>query len=101
MAPGRAPHRQEALQNAVKHSRSRHIDVWLGNDASGVELIVRDSGIGFEPSTASQGRGLGLVGMKERLKWVGGELTIDARRAAGTTIRARVPLSFKGQSAAN
>ena len=85
---------QEALQNAVKHSRSRHIDVWLGNDASGVELIVRDSGIGFEPNTASQGRGLGLVGMKERLKSVGGELTIDARRSAGTTIRARVPLNF-------
>jgi PAS domain S-box-containing protein len=87
---------QEALQNAVKHSRSRHIDVWLGNDASSVELIVRDSGIGFDPNPASQGRGLGLVGMKERLKLVGGELTIDARRAAGTTIRARVPLNFKG-----
>ena len=91
---------QEALQNAVKHSRSRHIDVWLSNDASSVELIVRDSGIGFEPNTASQGRGLGLMGMKERLKSVGGELTIDARPAAGTTVRARVPLNFKGQSAA-
>jgi PAS domain S-box-containing protein len=92
---------QEGLQNAVKHSRSRHIDVWLGNDASSVELIVRDSGIGFEPNTASHGRGLGLVGMKERLKLVGGELTIDARPAAGTTIRARVLLNFKGQFAAN
>ena len=83
---------QEALQNAVKHSRSPHIDVWLGKVAGSVELIVRDAGIGFEPNTASQGHGLGLVGMKERLKLVGGELTIDARRAAGTTIRARVPL---------
>ena len=92
---------QEALQNAVKHSRSPQIDVWLGNDASSVELIVRDSGIGFEPNTASQGRGLGLMGMKERLKSVGGELTIDARRAGGTTIRARAPLNFNGQSAAN
>jgi PAS domain S-box-containing protein len=86
---------QEALQNAVKHSRSRHIDVWLGSDASSVELIVRDSGIGFDPNAASQGRGLGLVAMKERLKLVGGDLTIDARHAAGTTIRARVPLDFK------
>jgi signal transduction histidine kinase len=92
---------QEALQNAVKHSRSRHIDVWLGNDADSVELIVRDSGVGFEANTASQGRGLGFVGMKERLKLVGGELTIDARPAAGTTIRARVPLNLKGRSAAN
>jgi len=92
---------QEALQNAVKHSRSRHIDVWLGDDGGSVELIVRDSGIGFEPNTVSHGRGLGLVGMKERLKAVGGDLTIDARPAAGTTIRARVPVNFKGRSAAN
>jgi PAS domain S-box-containing protein len=87
---------QEALQNAVKHGRSRHIDVRLRNDASNVELIVRDSGIGFDPNTAFQGRGLGLVGMRERLKLVGGEVTIDASPAAGTTIRARVPLNFKG-----
>lgn len=92
---------QEALQNSVKHSRSRHIDVRLGNEAGRVELIVRDSGIGFEPTTVSHGRGLGLVGMKERVKAVGGELTIDARPAAGTTIRARVPRNFKGRSAAN
>jgi PAS domain S-box-containing protein len=87
---------QEALQNAVKHSRSRHIDVWLRKDPSNVELIVRDSGIGFDPSTALQGHGLGLIGMRERLKLAGGEITIDARPAAGATIRARVPLNFKG-----
>jgi PAS domain S-box-containing protein len=92
---------QEALQNAVKHSGSRRIDVWLRNDASSVELIVRDSGVGFEPNTAFQGGGLGLVGMRERLKAVGGELTIDARPAAGTTIRACVPLNVKVGFAAN
>ena len=86
---------QEGLQNAVKHSQSPHIEVLLRSDTSHIELIVRDSGVGFEPNAAPKSRGLGLVGMKERLKLVGGELAIEARPAAGTTLRARVPLSPK------
>jgi len=82
---------QEALQNAIKHSRSRHVDVWLRGDASRVELTVQDAGIGFESNTVSHGLGLGLVGMNERLKMVGGALTIDARPGAGTTVHAFVP----------
>jgi PAS domain S-box-containing protein len=83
---------QEALQNAIKHSHSQQIDVSLQHDLSGVTLTVRDSGIGFEPTKALRGQGLGLIGMKERLKLVDGELTIDTSPAGGATICARVPL---------
>ncbi len=82
---------QEGLQNAIKHSRSQHVDVSLGGDDSRIELTVRDAGVGFDASTVSRGRGLGLVGMNERLKIVGGALTIDARPGRGTTVHAFVP----------
>jgi PAS domain S-box-containing protein len=83
---------QEAVQNAIKHSGSQHVDVSLRRSANEVTLLVHDSGIGFEPDEAFKGRGLGLINMKERLRLVGGELTIDSRSQAGTTIQARVPL---------
>ncbi|HEY1304231.1 MAG TPA: PAS domain S-box protein [Vicinamibacterales bacterium] len=83
---------QEALQNAIKHSRTRDIAVSLRSDASALTLTVRDSGIGFDPSNSLKGRGLGLVSMKERLKLVDGQLTVDTHSPGGTTIRARVPL---------
>jgi signal transduction histidine kinase len=90
---------QEALQNAVKHSESRHFDVLLVGASSAIELTVRDSGIGFDPEDAIKGRGLGLVGMKERLRLVAGELSIESRLRIGTTIHARVPLNPTMKSA--
>lgn len=83
---------QEALQNAIKHSGSRHIAVSLHSDSTGVTLIVRDSGDGFEPNRAFKSGGLGLVSMKERLKSVHGQLMIETQTPGGTTIRARVPI---------
>jgi PAS domain S-box-containing protein len=83
---------QEAAQNAIKHSGSRHIDVSLRRTEREVTLAVHDSGIGFRSDEIAKKKGLGLTSMKERLKLVGGELTIDSRSQVGTTIQARVPL---------
>jgi PAS domain S-box-containing protein len=91
---------QEALQNAIKHSGSRHFEVSLSGESSGVELTVRDSGIGFDPEDATKGNGLGLTSIRERLKLVNGTLFIDSQSQRGTTILARVPLSPKTKSAA-
>ena len=91
---------QEALQNAIKHSGSRHFQVSLSGESSGVELTVRDSGIGFDPEDATRGNGLGLTSIRERLKLVNGELYIDSQSQRGTTILARVPLNPKMKSAA-
>lgn len=84
---------QEALRNAVKHSGVRHFEVTLGGGSDAIHLIVRDSGHGFDFEGAMQGRGLGLVSMKERLKLVNGELTIDSQHKRGTTVHARVPFT--------
>ena len=65
---------QEALHNAVKHSQVRHFDVDLRGTSDAIHLRIRDTGLGFDPEAAMQGRGLGLTSMKERLKLVGGDL---------------------------
>jgi signal transduction histidine kinase len=90
---------QEAAQNAIKHSGSQDFQVSLKVEADELELIVKDSGIGFEPGKAIQEQGLGLASMRERVKLVGGELLIDSRLRSGTAVQARVPLNLRIQSA--
>jgi PAS domain S-box-containing protein len=90
---------QEALQNAVKHSGSQQLEVSLLGALNAIQLTVHDSGIGFDPEDAIRGRGLGLISMKERLKLVDGELSIESQPEIGTTIHASVPLNRRTQSA--
>jgi PAS domain S-box-containing protein len=93
---------QEALHNAVKHSGSPHVEVSLQGSAHDVTLTVCDSGSGFQLDGVLKGRqGLGIVSMKERLKLVRGELTIDSRPQHGTTIRAWAPLTVRSRSGAH
>jgi signal transduction histidine kinase len=90
---------QEAAQNAIKHSGSQDLQISLKSEANELQLIVQDSGIGFEPEKAIQERGLGLASMRERVELVGGELSIDSQLRRGTTVQARVPLSLGMHSA--
>lgn len=84
---------QEALQNATKHSGSRHFQVFLKCSSHEVILTVSDSGMGFNPEDASKGHGLGITSMRERLKLVEGELSIESQLHVGTSVHARVPVS--------
>jgi PAS domain S-box-containing protein len=83
---------QEALQNAVRHSGVRHVDVQLRGVGDAIHLTIRDHGVGFDVDTAGRGLGLGLTSMKERLKLVGGELFIESQSTRGTTVLARAPV---------
>ena len=80
---------QEALANAARHSGAAHVAVVLRHDAAGTELTVADDGRGF--AFAESERGLGIGGMRERALLVGGELTIESRPDAGTTVRLTIP----------
>jgi len=82
---------QEALHNAIKHSRARHFAAQLRGENGSVELMVSDFGIGFDPGTAARGRGLGLISMRERINLLNGTLSIESRPMQGTVIRAIVP----------
>jgi len=85
---------QETLQNAVKHSGTRHFKVELCGTEAEIQLTVSDLGVGFDPQDAIHRRGLGLISMRERLQLVNGEFSINSQLGSGTTIHARVP--FKG-----
>jgi two-component system, NarL family, sensor histidine kinase UhpB len=80
---------QEALANIARHADAKKVAVDLRTGSDGLELTVRDDGRGFE--TDRPATGLGLGGMAERARLVGGELTIESRPGAGTELCLRVP----------
>src|SRR6516225_1858174 len=89
---------QEALNNAVKHSGVKSVEVQLEEQLNEVHLLVRDSGNGFDIEAARQGSGLGLTSMQERIRLVNGTIALESKPMAGTTIHVRVP--FKSEHAA-
>jgi two-component system sensor histidine kinase UhpB len=81
---------QEALSNAARHSGAAGIEVRLRrSEDGGVVLEAADDGRGFAFDESESGLGIG--GMRERALLVGGELTIESRPGAGTTVRLDVP----------
>jgi len=81
---------QEGLNNAARHSGAKRVEVLLRRDEDGgVVLEVTDDGRGFAFDESESGLGIG--GMRERALLVGGELTIESRPDAGTTVRLTVP----------
>ena len=84
---------QEALNNVVKHAGATRVSIVIADenhDEGDVTIEVTDDGRGFDPDQANAG--FGLLGMRERLALVGGELQISSRAGAGTRITARIPI---------
>jgi len=90
---------QEALRNATKHSRVKNFEVRLWGSSDEIHLTVKDSGTGFDREAAMKSTGLGLTSMQERLRLVGGALSIESQPQRGTTIYARVPFTSSRDSA--
>ncbi len=89
---------QEALYNGIKHSGAQRLEVQMWATPGEIHLTVSDTGAGFELEAARNGRGLGLVSMKERLQLVKGTLSIDSQPLKGTSIHACVPLNSESKS---
>jgi two-component system CheB/CheR fusion protein len=83
---------QECLHNVAKHSGARAATLSLKGDKKGLVLSVIDKGEGFDPDAVTDQAGLGIVGIRERVRLVGGSVSIDARLGHGTEIDVRVPL---------
>jgi signal transduction histidine kinase/ligand-binding sensor domain-containing protein len=86
---------QEALANAMKHGRPTAIDLALRSRNGETILTVKDDGGGFDPDGAfSTGRGhFGLLGMRERARRMGGEVSVTSAPGQGTSVELRVPQS--------
>jgi signal transduction histidine kinase len=83
---------QESLRNVVKHSQAHYVKVALNCQGNMLQLRVSDDGVGFNSEQVSGAHGLGLVSMRERMRSVGGELSIWSRPFLGTQVEGRVPV---------
>jgi signal transduction histidine kinase len=83
---------QEALRNAVRHANATRIRLILRATASELQVEIADDGRGFDPRAVLP-NSLGLAGLHERASAVGGEAIVDSRPGAGSTVRARLPLT--------
>jgi two-component system, NarL family, sensor histidine kinase DevS len=85
---------QEALNNTVKHADASRVSLYAGLAEGAVRLVVEDDGTGFDPGDGggSGDGGRGLVGMRERLDTLGGELALRSAPGEGTRLEARFPL---------
>jgi signal transduction histidine kinase len=82
---------QEALTNCSRHAKARHVSVNIERAPDAIVAVVSDDGVGFDAMRA-RGRGLGLVGMEERVRELGGVLTVATQSGRGSRITARIPL---------
>jgi PAS domain S-box-containing protein len=86
---------QEALTNAARHAGTGSASVAVRAADRYIEASVADQGRGFHPGrTAIEGRGLGLMGMRERAVMVGGLFEVESRPGEGTRISVRIPVEF-------
>jgi PAS domain S-box-containing protein len=93
---------QEALTNAVRHARAKHVSVRVQGDAEGLRIVVEDDGVGFDRASfetpEERMKHFGLVSMSERAGLVGGTLEIDTGREQGVRITLEVPAAGDGRA---
>jgi len=82
---------QETLTNVARHANATEVNVRLDEEDGHLTLEVHDNGGGVSDAQLSAGGSLGILGMRERARLLGGELTIAGALGAGTTVRVRIP----------
>lgn len=86
---------QECLTNVIRHAQANSVRVELRQEEKNIVLVVIDDGIGFHESGVSNSHGsLGLLGMKERAQFCGGDVVIFSSPGNGTTVTVRVPVDI-------
>jgi two-component system NarL family sensor kinase len=88
---------QEALTNIEKHAKARYVRVRLSQAGAFAQLLISDDGTGFDPGRRRARRGgkggLGLLGMRERALYAGGDLKMRSSQGSGTEIEITVPMT--------
>ncbi len=85
---------QEALTNCARHAKAKEIRVSVHGSDNGLAITVHDDGVGFSAAEC-RGRGLGLIGIEERVRELGGRFSIFSQPGKGTVLSAEVPLRRK------
>lgn len=87
---------QEALTNVMRHARATEVSVSVRHDAHGLKVAIRDNGLGFDvggPHSTTEALHVGLLGMEERVRHLGGHFDIQSGPVSGTVITAHFPLA--------
>lgn len=96
---------QEALRNINRHSRATRVDVEIAIEHTTLFMRIRDDGQGFDPrsdaGTRQRGERLGLLGMHERMRQIGGSSRIESSAGTGTLVEASIPLSMAKMETTN
>jgi signal transduction histidine kinase len=81
---------QEALRNVTRHANAKTVEIGLGQNDGRLHLTIRDDGQGFRPERE---RGLGLLGMQERVRRLNGTFDVNSQPERGTTVSIVLPLT--------
>jgi PAS domain S-box-containing protein len=84
---------QEALNNLIRHSHAREAVITIERDVHSVRLLIADDGVGFDTRRAAKRRGLGLTSMGERVRMLGGKLSIQSNPGQGTQLSVELPIA--------
>ena len=85
---------QEALTNCARHAQAKNIRISIYGRSDWVQLSIQDDGVGFDPLHASS-RGLGLVGIQERVRELEGKVTVVSQPRKGTILEVEVPVGSR------
>jgi signal transduction histidine kinase len=88
---------QEALTNCARHAKANEIRISVHGSEDGLAMTIQDDGVGFSAAEC-RGRGLGLIGIEERVRELGGRFTVFSQPGKGTVLSAEVPLERKAAS---
>jgi len=84
---------QEAIRNIVKHTACKRYDISLTFEAQQVQLVIQDKGAGFDLQQPTEG--FGLIGMRERVHLLQGQMEVESTLGVGTLLRVIIPLESK------
>jgi signal transduction histidine kinase len=87
---------QEALTNVARHAHAKWVAIELRGNGRELRLEVRDDGIGLRPANGPGHRGIGLVGIRERVRALGGTMAMSSVAGGGACLSVRLPLSEGG-----
>ena len=86
---------REALTNVTKHSHASRAEIQIIQTPDLLRASLKDNGVGFDPKNQKNHMGLGLTGMEDRIKKIGGRLTIKSSPGSGTSVFFAIPLFEK------
>lgn len=84
---------QEALTNAIRHSKARSVLLALEEDEASLRLSISDDGVGIAPEKIACSGSFGILGMRERVRELGGSFSISSPERRGVCVEARIPRS--------